>query len=419
MIGEAVQSVELKVVSRREGVGRIDSIGQRHSANSPRDAVLGRAPTGLWLAVLLTVVAACSTEENAAESDGAGEGLNEQVSLASELTAIAQRDGVPGFAFAVVEPDGITDAAGVGLADVDAALPVTTDTLFHIGSTHKALDALLVATLVDEGVMDWDSSLAESTPGVDLDPDITMRHLLTMTSGLPESAEDSVPYSVAEQARIDDSVFEAFTSAERLGPPGEVFAYSNVSAAAAGYFAAAAADPSTENLHQENLDQLAERVLEPLGMTDSVLLASQARATGDPSRSFELDGEQPIELESEDVDLDVLAPSGALKSSVSDMGKFLAMLLNEGLAPDGTRIISTESIDTMWSPELEGYAVGWEAGTESGVDYVAHEGSWDEFLSIIMVIPEREVALVLMANSEDAAEDLVSAVPALFVASTE
>jgi len=159
-------------------------------------------------------------------------------------------------------------------------------------------------------------------------------------------------------------------------------------------------------------------VLDPLGMTGSTLLATQARASGDLARSYELYGDELVELESEDVDLDLLAPAGSLKSSVTDMGHFLQVLLNDGIAPGGTRVVSPESIQTMWSPELDGYAMGWEADAVDGVDYLAHEGSYDGFLSLIMVIPDREVGLVVLTNSEDAAGPLVAAAPALFVAST-
>ncbi|HKJ11839.1 MAG TPA: serine hydrolase domain-containing protein [Ornithinimicrobium sp.] len=377
---------------------------------------MSKRNVGLLLAAVLAASAACQSEEPD-DHDGSGEGQAPRSTLTAELTTIAEQDGLPGFAVAVVNPDGTIDSAAVGEADIDAGEPVTTDTLFHIGSTHKAVTALLVATLVDDGVLDWDDSVADLVEA-DLDPDITMRHLLTMTSGLPAAAEDALPEAVRRQPSIDDAVFSAFSSAEPLGPPGEVFEYSNVSTAVAGYAAAAAGDPDAVDLHQAYLDQIRERVLDPLQMTDSAMLASQARATGDLARSYEMDGDEPVELASEDTDLDLLAPAGSLKSSADDMARFLAVLLHGGQTPDGTQIVSPEAIATMWAPEIDGYAMGWETGSVDGVDYLSHDGSYDGFLSLLMVVPDRQVALVLLTNSESAGGDLVSSAPALFVETT-
>ena len=70
----------------------------------------------------------------------------------------------------------------------------------------------------------------------------------------------------------------------------------------------------------------------------------------------------------------------------------------------------------MLTPGIDGYAMGWEAGEIDGVDDVSHEGS---FLSLIMVIADRGVALVVLTNSEEAAEGLAADAPALFIASAE
>lgn len=276
--------------------------------------------------------------------------------------------------------------------------------------------ALLVATFVDECVFDWDTPVAE--PDFDLDPAITVRHLLTMTSGIPADAEDLLPGRV-DQSDVVDAVFASIEETVLAGRPGSTFEYSNLSASAAGYAASLTAIPGVTNGHQRYLDLFASRVLEPLGMQESILLASDARASGQLAASYELDGDQAIRLESEDIDNDLLAPSGSLKSSASDMALFLQMLLADGANQDGRQIASTESIDAMWEPGLEGYATGWEAGSLSGVSYLFHEGSFDGFLGIIMIVPDEDVAMVLLTNSEDAAGELVAALPRIVIDSVD
>jgi CubicO group peptidase (beta-lactamase class C family) len=380
----------------------------------------------LCLGLLMCVLAAAGCQGDVASSTASnppvgpsaeGSSVEETTTdLGASLVDLARGGSVPGLAYAIVDNNGIIDSAGYGFADIENDVEATADTLFHVGSTHKAMTALLVATLVDEGVLDWDTPVAELATDFDIDPAITVRHLLTMTSGLPADAEDLLPERV-DQSDVADTVFALIEETVLAGPPGSTFEYSNLSASAAGYAASLAAIPGAANGHQRYLDLFASRVLEPLGMQDSVLLASDARASGQLAASYELDGDQAIRLESEDIDNDLLAPSGSLKSSANDMALFLQMLLADGANQDGRQLVSTESIDAMWEPGLEGYAMGWETGDLRGISYLFHEGSFDGFLSIIMIVPDKDIAMVLLTNSEDAAGELIAALPRIVIES--
>lgn len=364
-----------------------------------------------------------SSSEQVVEPDGGEAGVGVETGVETKLRAafveLAEEESIPGVAYAVVDSEGIVEAGGIGFADVANEVPVTADTLFHIGSAHKAINVLLVATLVDDETIEWDTAIVEIVPDYAFDESLTVRHLLTMTGGIPADAEDDLPVGAVDQAALADVVFESVESADTLAEPGAVFDYSNISASVAGYAAVLADQPESANVHQDYLELVEDRVLGPLGMDDSFLLASEAIASGLLSRTYELEGGVAVLLESEDTDDDLLAPSGALKSSANDMARFLQVLLADGVAPDGSSVVSSASIETMWEPALEGYAMGWEVGSVDDVPYLAHEGSFDGFLSLIMVAPDLDLGLVVLTNADTAATDLLSAAPRLLIESAD
>lgn len=326
--------------------------------------------------------------------------------FAAYIQAAQEEGGIPGLSLAVVNRDGPLLVEGYGLRDVEKNLPVDGDTLFHIGSTHKSMTALLVATLVDEGALDW------NTPAIEIDPDfaladdeatetVTFRHLLSMTSGISEDAEDDLP----DGATVED-VFAVAAEAELLGAPGEVFSYSNISASLAGYLAALAAGSDADDLHAGYARLLQDRLLDPLGMKTATVFVSEARQNPNHSLAYDTGGGAPEALESEDTDSDALAPSGSLKASAREMGQYMQMLVNGGLAPDGTRIVSPESLAQMWTPLLEEYGLGWEIVDADGLRLVSHTGAFDGFVSVIGLLPEKGVGFVLLVNAEESGGDL-------------
>jgi CubicO group peptidase (beta-lactamase class C family) len=326
--------------------------------------------------------------------------------FAAYIQAAQEEGGIPGLSLAVVNRDGPLLVEGYGLRDVEKNLPVDGDTLFHIGSTHKSMTALLVATLVDEGALDW------NTPAIEIDPDfaladdevtetVTFRHLLSMTSGISEDAEDDLP----DGATVED-VFAVAAEAELLGAPGEVFSYSNISASLAGYLAALAAGSDADDLHAGYARLLQDRLLDPLGMKTATVFVSEARQNPNHSLAYDTGGGAPEALESEDTDSDALAPSGSLKASAREMGQYMQMLVNGGLAPDGTRIVSPESLAQMWTPLLEEYGLGWEIVDADGLRLVSHTGAFDGFVSVIGLLPEEGVGFVLLVNAEESGGDL-------------
>jgi len=314
-------------------------------------------------------------------------------------------DGIPGAAVAIVQGDDIILEKGFGLRDVENSLPVTSDTLFHIGSTNKSMTAMMIATLVDQGVFDWDTPVVEIYPDFELSSpeateQVTIQHLLSMQSGIPDDAEDDfdIDYAVAED------VFDYVADVDLLGMPGDEFSYSNLSASLAGYLGVIATEEEPSNLYDGYASLLQTQILDPIGMETAVIRVTDAQKNPNYGKSYILDSAgNPRVAEREDYDEDALAPSGTLKASVADMALYISTQLNRGVAPNGTRVVSEENLTETWKPQLENYGMGWEVSKYEGVTLIAHEGSFDNYLSII--------GFVILTNSEEASERLIEEGP--------
>ncbi len=153
---------------------------------------------------------------------------------------------IPGLAIAIVKDDQVVLARGFGLADLENQTPVTSETLFAIGSSTKAFTATVIGMLVDEGRMSWDDPVAKwlpyFTPELDSeDPETIMllRDMLCHATGFTRMgilwASGGIPR---------ETILRTANAAEPLVPYRSAFNYNNVMFMAAGMCAGAAADSS-------------------------------------------------------------------------------------------------------------------------------------------------------------------------------
>jgi CubicO group peptidase (beta-lactamase class C family) len=323
--------------------------------------------------------------------------------LAAFIRGHMQQDCVPGVAAAVVRGRQTVFAEGFGQRDVARGLPVTPDTLFHIGSTQKSMTSMLTAMLVDRAVLHWDDPAVRIYSAFRLasgaaTQQVTLRHLLSMRSGIPDGAEDD--FDPATMGPAD--VFDVVAASRLLGPPGTVFSYSNLSYAVAGYLAVLASGGHIDSLYEDYANLLWVNVLEPLGMQTATLSYTEAQASPNHSRSYTCVGGRVRLAEPEDFDPDPLAPAGGLKAGAAEMARYVNAQLNRGLAPDGKRIVSEGSLTETWIPYLEDYAMGWEVTHHAGTRVILHAGGFDNFESLIGFMPDLEAGFVLLANAETA-----------------
>ncbi|MBE7553471.1 MAG: serine hydrolase [Anaerolineales bacterium] len=337
-------------------------------------------------------------------------GLPEAESLTPEFLAEfesyietkRQRFRIPGAAVVVVQDSEIVLAKGFGVRELGKPDPVTPETVFAVGSTTKPMTSLLVATLVDEGILAWDQPVIELWPDFKLsDPAVTqqirVRNLFNMSSGAPRV---DLVWSGADLTA--EQIMASLADLPLVTPPGEVYHYNNQIVATGGYIAALAAGGEYGNLQQAYADLLQARVFNPIGMSSAStsIEAIQAEPDHATPHDFTLSGEVvPTHFHADPN----ISPAGAANANALDMARFLMTQLGRGVAPDGNRVVSAENLAETWQPAVRvtktlSYGMGWFIEDYQGVQVIWHDGDVLGSKAMIAFIPEANVGLVVLSN---------------------
>lgn len=266
------------------------------------------------------------------------------------LSTLAARHGVPGATLGIlqVRPGGEDELveAATGVLNKDTGVAVTTNSVFQIGSMSKVWTATLALQLVDEGLLDLDAPIVQVLPELQLgDPDVakqvTMRHLLTHTSGIDGDV-------FTDTGRGDDCLekyVDLLADVVQNHPLGATWSYCNSGFSLAGRV--------IEKLTGGTWDQaLRDRIITPLGLQNTVTLPEEAllrlAAVGHVSEGEE----EPKRATIWGLPRS-LGPAGLITSTVADALAFARLHLNGGVAPDGTRVLSEASVAAMAEQHAE------------------------------------------------------------------
>lgn len=319
---------------------------------------------------------------------------------------------VPGLSVAVVQDGEIVYAKGFGVTEMGGSDPVTSDTYMLIGSITKTMTTMVMATLVDDGLMDWDTPVIDILPTFQVaDPDITqqltMSNLVCACTGVPRrdfelifNAKNLTAEDIVEQL----ATFEFFTDF------GETFQYSNQMVATGGYVAALAAGASYDNLYEGYVQMMQARIFDPIGLERTTFSFEQVTADGDYAtpHGATLDSEYvvvPLEIESGF--LRAIAPAGGVWSTANDMAQYIITALNDGVAPDGTQVVSADNLNMTWQPQVAisadlSYGLGWVIENYRGVRVLWHDGGTLGFASQMAFVPDAGVGVIVLSNGQGA-----------------
>jgi CubicO group peptidase (beta-lactamase class C family) len=318
--------------------------------------------------------------------------------LLAQLEEQRERLHVPAASIAIVMNDEVVLARGLGHRDLERSLVATEDTVYAIGSVTKSFTAALVASLADDGLMDWDDPVRHHLPEFALadpaaDEQVVIRDLLCHRTGL--LGMDLLWY--AGRATWED-MLPCVARAEPESGFRETFHYNNVMYLAAGEAAGRAGGTTWRTL-------MHERLLEPLGMrgTGASLATLPDRdrlAIGyrwdDETGSFEVVPYRATEN---------IAPAGSIHSSAREMAQWVRFQLNRG-AVDGRRVVGDARFDEMWKTHIamgaNGYGLGWIVGDIDGHRYLQHGGGIDGFTSTVGLLPDDGVGWVMLTNASGA-----------------
>lgn len=313
---------------------------------------------------------------------------------------------VPGLSIAIIQKNGqmlYQNAFGVKQLGVND--PVTVDTPFMIGSTTKALTTLLMARLVDQKKLNWDTRVKDTLPEFyladqTLTEQLTIRHTVSASTGMPRRDLDWIfKYK-------DVTPEERLAQMRHMKPTtklGETFQYSNYLVMAGGYAAAICYAPG-DKLENAYAIAMQELIFKPLRMNHTALKIEDAMQLGAAKpHGTTFNGklcEIPLEWENS---VHSVAPAGAIWSTAHDLCQYLLLEMNSGVFAE-TRVIAEEPLKERRKPGIKMganmyYGLGLILAEEQGLDSIGHGGATLGFSSDLAFFPDLGIGFSLLANA--------------------
>jgi len=354
----------------------------------------------VWLFVALAAAAVGQTTQA------------EQVSgkVDAFVTSELRVQHVPGVALGVMREGKLVKAAGYGMANVELGVAAKPESIFQTGSVGKQFTATAVMMLVEEGSVGLDDQINKyfaKAPAAW--KDITVRHLLTHTSGIPDYTSEKTGGAIS--LHIDYTEEELVRKIAGLPldfQPGENWSYSN-----SGYLLLGVLIRDVTGEFYG--DFLQQRIFRPLQMT-STRIISEADIVPNRSAGYRL-------VNGELKNQEWVAPSlnttadGALYTNVLDLAKWDAALYTE-------KLLKTSSFGQMWAPvrlnsgKTYPYGFGWSIAEVNGHRLLEHGGSWQGFTMHISRYVDDQLTVVVMTNLDSQHSDpgkIAQGVAAIYV----
>ena len=309
-----------------------------------------------------------------------------------------ERSDVAGATVLVMHGSDTLLLKGYGFSDLKSQQTVDPEaTMFRLASISKLFTWTAAMQLVEQGRLELDA-------GVDryLDfplgaaPPITLRNLMTHTTGLEETVRNIIVTDPKRYAGLREFLVE--NQPHRLFAPGTVPEYSNYAVGLGSYIVQRVSGERFE-------DYVAAHIFAPLAMTHSTFYQPPPPALQKlPSQGYPSSTREPA------IGFELFSPAGAggISASAADMGRFGQMLLNGGEL-DGQRILKQESLAEMWKPQfrandqLPPIGLGFYQVWRNQLKWIGHQGDLVAFHSLFFVEPQQRLVLFISYNSAGSA----------------
>ena len=267
---------------------------------------------------------------------------------------------IPGFSAAISKNRIIVWAKGFGYSNKEKSINATPETVYHLASLTKPFAAIIVMQLIEENKLTLETPISEFGINMDSQGVIRVKHLLSHTSeGIPGSYYH---YNGTRYAYLDFVI---------LGAAGKTFC-----------------------------ELLNEKILSPLNLNhttpnpfSSNNCLQNSNLLEKLAQGYTSNGQYPLSYPGH------FSAAAGLLSNVIDMLKFSNAL-------DNNLLLSAESKELMFTPSISNtgdelpYGLGWFVDNNESVKIIWHYGYWDAISTLILKIPERELAFVIMANTD-------------------
>jgi CubicO group peptidase (beta-lactamase class C family) len=302
--------------------------------------------------------------------------------LKDHMASLAKKDGFSGAVLVMKDGQPLL-REGYGKASYELDVPNTPETKFRLGSITKQFTAMAIMILAERGKLSPDDPISKHLENAPSAWDkITIRHLLTHTSGIPSYT--GFPQMMTRTVRMPatlDEIIATFKDKDLEFQPGDKFTYSNSGYIVLGKIIERAAGESYETFLKEN-------IFEPLEMSDSgydhngTLIKNRAAGY---NRMLILLNNAPY------IDMTWPHAAGALYSTVDDLGKWDAAL-------SAGKLVSAESYKAIFTPFKGNYAYGWVVRERNGHKLIGHAGGIHGFSTSILRFPDDKLCVVVLNN---------------------
>jgi beta-lactamase class C len=316
---------------------------------------------------------------------------------------------LPGLAMTIVQEDRVLVLRGFGTTDVDGGEPVTPDTVFRLASLSKAFAATLSSQLVQEEAMAWDKPIVDQLPAFKLRDyaraqQVTVRDVLSHKVGIARNMYDrdleaNQPYELLAE-RLSDAPMACGT--------GDCYAYQNVAFSLIGDLVFA----STGDFYAH---QVEKRIFHPLGMASSTYGREGLEGSAHWARPHVRTGRGWASVRPKETYYHV-PPAAGVNSTARDMSQWL--MAQMGRRPD---VLPPAVLNPIHTPqvltpgEMRGsrwrrerlhaayYGMGWRVFDYRGHTLLFHGGAVQGYRGLIAILPDEQVGMVVLWNSESSA----------------
>ncbi len=320
-----------------------------------------------------------------------------------ELWVQAQVDfeRITGVSMSVVHDQELIWSGGFGYSDIESKRPTTPTTIYSICSISKLFTSIGLMQLRDRDLLHLDDPVKKHIPWFDIkqqyehSPPITIKGLLTHSSGLPREAD--FPYWTEASFPTREQMIEHLSNQETLYPASHKYQYSNLGLSLAG-------EIITKVSGKPYGEYIEENILKPLGLsntTPEIPVEKQKGQLATGYGAFKRDGTRPV---MPFYTVNGIAPAAGFASTVEDLGKFASWQFRL-LETNGNELLAANTLRDMhrvhwinkdWSSKR---GIGFSVWRNKDKTFVGHGGSCPGYLSHLLLQPEEKISTVFMTNS--------------------
>jgi CubicO group peptidase (beta-lactamase class C family) len=319
-----------------------------------------------------------------------------------------QQLGIPGVSIALVDGGKVVYEGGFGVRELGKPERVDENTVFMAASNTKGMTTLLLAELVDDKKLRWDEPVVDVYPAFKLGDaqttkQVLVKNLICACTGVPRQ---DMEWLFEFKNATPETELALLGTMQPTSKFGEVFQYSNLMAAAAGYIGAHLVYPNLE-LGVAYDKAMQQKIFDPLGMKSTTFDYARALAGNHATpHADDIDGKPSVASMAINYSIVPARPAGAVWTSSADLIRYVQDELALGKLPDGRQLVSAQNLLMRRAPQISlgedaSYGMGLIEDHTYGVPVVSHGGSMSGFKSNFYFMPEAGIGAVVLTNSDN------------------